>query len=99
MRVDGECGLACVVRAARRRIDDLTLVSGAAPLRAGLERGVRCPFWDLSRLSFTRPMIFPSFSPGIASPLLVPCPAQTDPVEGKPPVLMIGRDMRQCLAL
>ena len=75
MRVDDECGLACVVRAARRRIDDVTLVSGAAPLRAGLERGVRCPFWDLSRLSFTRPMIFPSFSPGIVSPLVVPCPA------------------------
>jgi len=33
MRVDDECGLACVVPAARRRIDDVTLVSGAAPLR------------------------------------------------------------------
>ena len=50
MRVDDGCGLACVVRAARRRIDDVTLVSGAAPLRIGLQRGVRCPFWDLSRL-------------------------------------------------
>jgi hypothetical protein len=50
MRVDDECGLACVVRAAGRRIDDVTLVSGAAPLRIALWRGVRCPFWDLSRL-------------------------------------------------
>src|SRR5918998_3902578 len=50
MRVDDEWGLACVVRAARRRIDDVTFVSGAAPLRIGFQRGVRCPFWDLSRL-------------------------------------------------
>lgn len=73
--------------AARRRIDDLTPVPGAAPLRASLERGVGVPFWDLSRLSFTRPIIFPSFSPGIASLLLVTCLAHTDPVEGKQPAV------------
>jgi hypothetical protein len=50
MRVDDECGLACVVRAARRRTDDVILVAGAAPLRVALEQGVSCPFWDLSRL-------------------------------------------------
>jgi hypothetical protein len=72
MRVDDECGLACVVQAARRRIDDVTLVSGAAPLRIALERGVRCPFGIYLVFSFNRPVIFPSFSPGIASSLLVP---------------------------
>ena len=48
------------------------------------QQGVRGPFWDFSLLSFTRPILFPSFSPGIVSPFLVTCPAHTDPVEGKP---------------
>jgi hypothetical protein len=49
--------------------------------------GVGVPFWDLSRLSLTSPMIFPSFSPGIASLLLLTCSAHTDPVEGKQPAV------------
>lgn len=75
MRVDDECGLACVVRAARRRTDDVTLVSGAAPLQGILERGVRCPFGIYLIFSFNRPVIFPSFSPGIASPIVFSYPA------------------------
>jgi hypothetical protein len=85
MRVDDEGGLACVVRAAGRRIDDVTLVSGAAPIRIALERGVRCPFGIYLVLSFNRPEIVPLFSPGIASPVVFSYPAP-DPAAGTQPV-------------
>lgn len=97
MRVDDECGLACVVRVARRRIDDVTLVLDAAPLRIALERGVRCPFGIYLVFSFTPSKISPSFSPGIASPLLVH--GTNRPSLRQAAGLMLVKDMRRRPAL
>ena len=100
MRVDDECRLACVVRVARRRIDDLALVSGAAPLRAGVERGVRCPFWDFSRL-FLHPFddLPVILSWDCFTSRLALAGTETDPCRRQAAGPLIVRDMRQCVAI
>ena len=81
---DGSVAGASDLRASLLQSATLSVLSKAAPFWFGLKRSVLCPFRDLSRLSFTRLMLFPSFFLGLPYPPIA-VGKQADAIPGKQP--------------